>query len=1719
MKTCRGVLHVRIMTAIAMLLTLALSPSQGHAQYAIVVSEASWTSPEWQAVAFSLQAKRSANIVTYAGTPFPSSLRQELAALHPRYVCFVAQPQEAGSNYVKACHLMLRQLDADPYTDAVWGIVTGFSPAHAQALVNRSDPLLVRNALMKSAGSWLDYFSSGTYHSESETNVMWTRTGGQAIVKGNTGPSDDTVSLVNALNAGDVDIMVTSGHAAEHAWQLHYPVAAPEGFFFGVDGEIVAEDGLEQYHLVGSPNPKVYYAPGNCLIGHIPEDTDDRRYSMTLAWLGSGGAAQMGAYSVSTWFGYMGWGVADYFIKLQDRFTFAESCYLNNQALLFDQRHATPGVDPAGLAYDRDVFVLYGDPAYQARLQAVISPDYSQTLQCVTNGNSLNYTLAIQMNRAVNVSRPVVARLPVRILNPQVTQSNGRMVDVVDDLVLAQIWTQNDPNLAVEQNWTIHFTGLNAEPDLQLVTQPTGQTASLGRTAVLCVKTVGPGPLTYRWFKDGVALTNDLHFSGVTSACLRIADVQTDHQGSYAVVVSNPIVSVTSSPPAFLSVDDPAAFEIRIVRTEEHGLLLEVNALPDCYYHIESAKAITGPWTAVAVLLNTNLTQPWTSPVLQDPTNQSTFFRAVRIPQNHPGDADRDGMDDIYELNRAFLDPLDASDAQRDQDGDGIYNVGEFLLGTDPADPDTDKDFVVDGYEVQKGTSPTNASSAPPLEFRINSNALYTSNTTVNLDFGPHFAQQVVLSESPDMAGAQVRPFSRAMPYTFGNTDNAWRLIYLQYRRNDGTNSSPIISCGIHLDTVRPVLTIDTPALGSTTNIAVVRIEGGVSDSTPVQVTINGLRADGILSGRYMRADHALISGTNPIVIVATDAAGNSTSLTSQCILDTSGDVTPPSLVLDLPRDYEVTGGVTNWYDQTTLGDDEVLDLHAMTDERGITAIFTVTDFVATNGPYHAGVLGTNLWARVALFPGTNLLSWVVTDAAGNLTRSSRTIIRDSGFFFRVTSPAGTEVQDASSATVSGIASPMFRTASVTVNGVGATVTDHGTNVTFITTSPVPLTVGLTPLIAVADLNGRSYHADPPVPAYQIVHWHHDYVHNYQGIDAPDQDGYTHYNYQWLREDRWDAGGSWPNTLVERRIHHLTKTDYWYPNGSVTNGDHADEPTTRIHDASISSCWFGFDDVRDQYVSHGVKCWDHDYVANRDTLTFLKVDFDSQQSTTKTVIMQFDNLVYQGNPNSSLTIDPSAITFWGQRGFWYNGHISFIVPIETFKEYTITERDFTWPAFQFSGPRTDMQSFYTASDVASTRHMLGFSGFHNAVIKVDLSSIEFTSDHNLMHDGNDVLDEGVRCPDVEWVSGATGANAPMSHTAGDDKRISITLNLSVDGLPVETSYTITGTSAESSLSFSASGSIANGNVNIPIISTKSIGKEIRRIDASVSWTINVFGQTLDLGLSGPHRIYTTLGTPIFSEPSKASVPNEPRMQIAVMQVAAAIAAAGTAPDAYTCYPRIVHTVVNGPGLYSLDNGSLDDVSAWELPVRKPKDCIAIARFARNVCMAEGIPGGFEAPTYMAYYATASDPPSAPRPTKAVVGSLRKPSYIHPYDKPPPPLLAGLDPSFILGLADRNCTKYGSPSTDRGTVGCGPDGLNAFEAAVVYTDLQSKRWYFPAGVTGNPCYDTADAVVQVFQTMVWVGLGDHDGDPDSPPVPIVQAVDYIYTQQTDATLCP
>ncbi len=76
-------------------------------------------------------------------------------------------------------------------------------------------------------------------------------------------------------------------------------------------------------------------------------------------------------------------------------------------------------------------------------------------------------------------------------------------------------------------------------------------------------------------------------------------------------------------------------------------------------------------------------------------TNHLSTF--ALFPGNSGVDSDGDGMPDWWEVKYG-LNPNNGSDAAGDLDRDNLTNVAEYLSGTDPFNPDTDGDGIIDGY-------------------------------------------------------------------------------------------------------------------------------------------------------------------------------------------------------------------------------------------------------------------------------------------------------------------------------------------------------------------------------------------------------------------------------------------------------------------------------------------------------------------------------------------------------------------------------------------------------------------------------------------------------------------------------------------------------------------------------------------------------------------------------------------------------------------------------------------------------------------------------------------------------------------------------------------------------------------------------------------------------------------------------------------------------------
>lgn len=80
-----------------------------------------------------------------------------------------------------------------------------------------------------------------------------------------------------------------------------------------------------------------------------------------------------------------------------------------------------------------------------------------------------------------------------------------------------------------------------------LVLQPTNQTLAPGATATFNVTALGNLPLVYQWQKNGTNLTDGSKLSGSATSTLTLNNVTETNNGTYAVVVTNVLGSVTST--------------------------------------------------------------------------------------------------------------------------------------------------------------------------------------------------------------------------------------------------------------------------------------------------------------------------------------------------------------------------------------------------------------------------------------------------------------------------------------------------------------------------------------------------------------------------------------------------------------------------------------------------------------------------------------------------------------------------------------------------------------------------------------------------------------------------------------------------------------------------------------------------------------------------------------------------------------------------------------------------------------------------------------------------------------------------------------------------------------------------------------------------------------------------------------------------------------------
>ena len=158
-----------------------------------------------------------------------------------------------------------------------------------------------------------------------------------------------------------------------------------------------------------------------------------------------------------------------------------------------------------------------------------------------------------------NLNATASSGLPVSYSssNPGVATISGSTVTVIGAGTTTITASQGGdttylPATRVSQTLTVFVAP--APPSIS--TLPSSQTVKVGQNVSFSVAATGIGPFGYQWRKNGTNL------AGATGAVLSLGIAQTNQagsqSGSYTVVVSNGAGSITSAPPAMLTVN-PAA--------------------------------------------------------------------------------------------------------------------------------------------------------------------------------------------------------------------------------------------------------------------------------------------------------------------------------------------------------------------------------------------------------------------------------------------------------------------------------------------------------------------------------------------------------------------------------------------------------------------------------------------------------------------------------------------------------------------------------------------------------------------------------------------------------------------------------------------------------------------------------------------------------------------------------------------------------------------------------------------------------------------------------------------------------------------------------------------------------------------------------------------------------------------------------------------------------
>jgi len=162
----------------------------------------------------------------------------------------------------------------------------------------------------------------------------------------------------------------------------------------------------------------------------------------------------------------------------------------------------------------------------------------------------------------------------------------------------------------------------------QITIQPSNQTAFAGTSAQFNVAVFGASPLSYQWQKNGGDLTDGGRVTGAASRLLTVNNMTANDAGTYSVIVSNALGTVTSSG-AVLTVIGPVVFQ----SVAQSGGMFAFTwiAAPGQLYQVQSITDLdSANWINVGSVITATNTSQSASYVIGSASQQ--FYRVLLLP-------------------------------------------------------------------------------------------------------------------------------------------------------------------------------------------------------------------------------------------------------------------------------------------------------------------------------------------------------------------------------------------------------------------------------------------------------------------------------------------------------------------------------------------------------------------------------------------------------------------------------------------------------------------------------------------------------------------------------------------------------------------------------------------------------------------------------------------------------------------------------------------------------------------------------------------------------------------------------------------------------------------------------------------------------------------------------------------------------------------------------